>query len=116
MRSKTLPRNFSKSVCIWKSECQYRKVQTFIWMVKMHTSALVTSICALLVKVFCRFIKYKRNALKDATSTLFKICLYLEKCMSIQESPNYYMDGKNAYLDPCDLNMYFINILSVFKT
>ena len=28
MRSKTLPRQISKSVCIWKSVCQYRKVQT----------------------------------------------------------------------------------------
>ena len=77
-------------------------------MVKMHNSTFVTTICTISLKVFSRLIKYKRNALKDATSTLFRICSYLEKCMSIQESPNFYMDGKNAYLDSCDLNLYYI--------
>ena len=78
-------------------------------MVKMHTPTLVTSICTLLVKVFCRFIKYKRNALKDATSTLFKIFSYLEKCLSIEKSLNFCIDVKNAYLGSCDLNLYIIS-------
>ena len=86
MLSMPLDRHFSTSVHIWKSVYQYRKVQTFIWMVKMHTSNLVTSICTL--SLFCRFLKHKRNALKDDTSTLFYICSHLEKCISIQESPN----------------------------
>ena len=77
-------------------------------MVNMHTSGLVTLICTLSVNVFCLFIKYKRNALKDATSTLFKICSYLEKCILIQKSQNFCMDGKYAYFGSCDLNLYFI--------
>ena len=83
----------------------------------MHTSALKTIICTLSLKVFCRFIKYKRNALKDATSTLFKICSYLEKCLSIEKSLNFCTDVKNAYLGSCDLNLYIISnsILSVYK-
>ena len=57
----------------------------------MHSSAIMTIICTLSLKVFCRFIKYKRNALNDATSTLYYICSYLEKCISIQESPNIFI-------------------------
>ena len=82
----------------------------------MHTSTLVASMCTLSLKAFCRYIKHEGNALNAARSTLFHICSHLEKCISIKESPNLYMDGKNAYLEPCDLNMYFITILSVFKT
>ena len=92
-----LHRHFSTSVHIWKSVYQYRKLQTFIRKVKMYTSILVTSICTISLKGLCRFIKHKRNALKDATSTLFHICSHLEKCISIQETPNLYMDGKNAW-------------------
>ena len=96
------------SVHSLKSVNQYRKVQTFIGMVEMHTLTFVTTNSIISLKGFCRFIKHKRNALKDATSTLFKICLYLEKCISIQKILNFCMDGKNAYLDTCDLNLYFI--------
>ena len=79
-------------ICLQFLKCKsIQKCATFIWMVKMHTSGLVTSICTLSVKVFCRFIKYKGNALKYATSTLFKICSYLERCISIQESPNIFI-------------------------
>ena len=76
-------------------------------MLKMHTSTLVTSICTL--SLFCRYIKHKRNALKDDTSTPFHIYSHLEKCKSIQVSPNIYMDGKDAYPDSCDLNLYIIS-------
>ena len=76
MPSKTLHQLFSKFVHIWERICQYKKVQTFIWMVKMHTSTLVTSICTL--SLFCLVLKHKRNALNDAASTLYYICSHLE--------------------------------------
>ena len=78
-------------------------------MVKMHNSTFVTTICTISLKVFSRLIKYKRNALNGATSTLYYICSHLDKCKSIQESPNFYMDGKDAYPDSCDLNLYIIS-------
>ena len=78
-------------------------------MVKMHTSSLVTSICTLSLKAFCRFIQHEENALNAARSTLLLICSKFEKSKSIQESRNFYIDGKNAYLDTYDLNLYFIS-------
>ena len=86
-------------------------------MLKMHTLTLLSSICIKSLKALCWFIKHKRNALRVDTSTLLHICSHLEKCISIQKSANF-MDGKNAYLDSCDLNLYFITkgILSVYKT
>ena len=81
----------------------------FIWMLKMHNSTFITTICTISLKVFSRLIIYKRNALNDATSTLYYICSHLDKCKSIQESPNIYMDGKDAYPDSCDLNLYIIS-------
>ena len=77
-------------------------------MVKVNTSTLVTSIYSLLLKEFSRFIKLEGNALNAARSTLSLICSQFEKCKSMQESPNLYMDGKNTYLNSCNLNLYYI--------
>ena len=60
----------------------------------MHTSTLVTSICTLSLKAFCRFIKHEGNALNPARSTLLLICLEFLKCKSIQKSASFDMDGK----------------------
>ena len=75
----------------------------------MYTSGLMTSIYSLLLKEFIRYIKTEGNALNAARSTLLLICSQFEKCKSIQVSPNIYMDGKDAYPDSCDLNLYIIS-------
>ena len=77
-------------------------------MVNVNTSTLVTSIYSLILKEFSRYIKPEGNALNAARSTLLLICSQFEKCKSIQESPNIYMDGKDAYPDSCNLNLYYI--------
>ena len=84
MPSKTLHRHFSESVRIWKSVCQYRKVQTFIWMVKMHTSTLVTSICTISLRALCRLIENEGNTINAARLTLLLICSQFERIKSIQ--------------------------------
>ena len=73
------------SVHSLKSVNQYRKVQTFIWMAKMHTLTFVTTTSVISLKAFCRFIKHKRNALKDDTLAPFHICSHFEKCITIQK-------------------------------
>ena len=55
----------------------------------MHTSTLVTSICTLSLKAFCRFMKHEGNALNLARSTLLLICLQFLKFKSIQKSATF---------------------------
>ena len=77
-------------------------------MVNVNTSTFVTSIYSLLLKEFSRYIKPEGNAHNAARSTLLLICSQFEKCKSIQYSVNFYIECENAYLDSCDLNLYFI--------
>ena len=94
-------------ICSYLEKCIsiQESPKIFIWMVKMHNSTFVTTICTISLKVFSRLIKYKRNALKDATSTLFKLLSYLEKCISIQKILNFCMHGRNVYLGSYDFNL-----------
>ena len=92
-------------ICLQFLKCKsIQKCATFIWMVKMHTSTLVTSLCTL--SLFCLYIKHKRNALKDDTLAPFHICSHFEKCITIQKSTNLYMNVKNAYFNSSVLNLY----------
>ena len=45
----------------------------------MHTSSLVTAICTISLKAFCRFIKHEGNPLNAARSTPLLIGSHFEK-------------------------------------